>query len=243
MSDLQMQRYSVIPDKNPREIVLLRGTGCKWRRCRFCDYHLDFSADETANFDLNSKVLSEVTGVFHKLEVINSGSFCDLDEKTMNRILQICREKEISQIHFECHWKDRDYIPALRSRFAAAKISTRIKIGIETFDFLFRESYLDKGIDETEPAVIAESFDECCLLQGLPGQTEDSMKRDIETGLANFERVCVNIMVRNSRSVLPDPRVIRIFFDKVRPIYEKNPRVDILMNNTDFGVGGDIHVE
>ena len=159
----------------------------------------------------------------------------------MNRILQTCREKEISQIHFECHWRDRENIPALRSRFSAAGISTRIKIGIETFDSLFRESYLDKGIDEKNPAVIAENFNECCLLQGLPGQTEESMKRDIETGLAHFERVCVNIMVRNSRPVLPDPGVIRIFFDKVRPCYEKNPRVDILMNNTDFGVGGDIH--
>ena len=72
MSDNKIQRYSVIPDKNPREIVLLRGAGCKWRRCRFCDYHLDFSADETANFELNQKVLSQVTGIFHKLEVINS---------------------------------------------------------------------------------------------------------------------------------------------------------------------------
>ena len=25
-----MPRYSVITDKNPREIVLLRGDGCKW---------------------------------------------------------------------------------------------------------------------------------------------------------------------------------------------------------------------
>ena len=37
----EMERYSVITEKNPREIVLLRGAGCAWRRCRFCDYHLD----------------------------------------------------------------------------------------------------------------------------------------------------------------------------------------------------------
>lgn len=40
-----MERYSVITNKNPREIVLLRGSGCKWRRCAFCDYHLDFSPE------------------------------------------------------------------------------------------------------------------------------------------------------------------------------------------------------
>ena len=38
-------RYSVIEDKNPREIVMLVGDGCKWRKCRFCDYHLDSSKD------------------------------------------------------------------------------------------------------------------------------------------------------------------------------------------------------
>ena len=31
-------RYSVIKEKNPREIVMLVGDGCKWRKCRFCDY-------------------------------------------------------------------------------------------------------------------------------------------------------------------------------------------------------------
>lgn len=48
-------RYSVITEKNPREIVLLRGNGCKWKRCRFCDYHMDFSKNEQDNAILNSK--------------------------------------------------------------------------------------------------------------------------------------------------------------------------------------------
>ena len=41
-----MQRYSTITEKNPREIVLLRGRGCRYRRCAFCDYHEDASCDE-----------------------------------------------------------------------------------------------------------------------------------------------------------------------------------------------------
>ena len=28
-------RYSVITEKNPREIVMLRGSGCRFLRCRF----------------------------------------------------------------------------------------------------------------------------------------------------------------------------------------------------------------
>ena len=79
-------RYSVIEDKNPREIVMLVGDGCKWRKCRFCDYHLDSSKDIQANFKINEQVLSHVTGLYHELEVINSGSFVDLDSQTIETV-------------------------------------------------------------------------------------------------------------------------------------------------------------
>lgn len=86
-------RYSVITEKNPREIVMLRGSGCVWKRCRFCDYHLDKSSDEAANFALNREQLLQITGQYHKLEVINSGSFVDLDEQTIALIEEICLKK------------------------------------------------------------------------------------------------------------------------------------------------------
>lgn len=235
----ELERYSVITDKNPREIVLLRGSGCKWRRCRFCDYHLDFSNDEAANFALNSAELAKVTGVYNHLEVINSGSFIDLDADTLSAIKAACAAHSIHTIHFECHWKDRSAIKKLREDFNRMGVEVKVKIGVETFDALFRECYLDKGIDEEDPAKIAEEFDECCLLFGIPGQTQESMERDIKTGLQYFERVCVNIMVENSKPIKPDLAVRSIFDRKIRPKYENNPRVDILMENTDFGVGGE----
>lgn len=230
-------RYSVIEEKNPREIVLLRGNGCKWRRCRFCDYHVDFSLDEQENFLLNQRVLQQVTGKFKRLEVINSGSFCDLNEQTMAEIIRVCQKKNINCIYFECHWQHREQIAPLKKLFAAAGITVKLKIGVETFDSIFRESYLDKGMDKASPENIAEYFDQVCLLMGLPGQTEESMLGDIALGLKYFERVCVNIMVQNTKPVLPDPKVIKLFKEKVYPLYADNPRVDILLNNTDFGVG------
>lgn len=238
-----MQRYGIITEKNPREIVLLRGSGCRWRRCRFCDYHLDFSKDADANYQLNKEVLARVTGRYGRLEVINSGSFSDLDTATMSEIKAVCRAKNIRQIHFECHWRDRAAIKALREDFRAQGIDAKIKIGVETFDALFRECYLDKGIDVSDPAEIAEEYDECCLLFGIPGQTAASMTRDIETGLAHFERVCVNVMTENTSRIKPDPSVIALFTKKVRPAFGDNPRVDILMENTDFGVGGESREE
>lgn len=230
-------RYSMINEKNPREIVLLRGNGCKWRRCRFCDYHVDFSPYERENYELNSSVLAQVTGKWHRLEVINSGSFCDLDAATVNEIIKVCLVKNINCIYFESHWMHRDLIPAWREKFAALGITVKLKIGVETFDSIFRESYLEKGMGNASPQEIAEYFDQVCLLQGIAGQNEASMLEDIETGLQYFERVCVNIMVANTRPILPDPRVIKIFKQKIYPVYRDNDRVDILLNNTDFGVG------
>ena len=237
MENAPLTRYSEITEKNRREIVLLRGSGCKWRRCTFCDYHLDFSPDETSNFALNQEVLGQVTGKYGRLEVINSGSFVDLDDRTMKRILDICIEKKITEIHFECHWIHRDAVPALRKTFASHGIQTKIKIGVETFDDRYREQVLLKGIDETSPAKISACFDEVCLLFGLDGQTEDSMRHDIEPGLTYFERVCINIMVENTARIKPSPPVIETFMKKLYPVYKDNERVDILLNNTDFGVG------
>ncbi len=237
MSVCQLNRYAQIHEKNPREIVMLRGKGCQWRRCRFCDYHLDSSPDQAANDRLNQEQLAKITGRYHKLEVINSGSFVDLSAETLSAIRRTCLEQAITEIHFECHWMHRDAIASLRNWFAQAGLTVKIKIGVETFDAVFRESYLDKGIDAS-PAEIAAYFDEVCLLQGLAGQTVCSMLKDIAIGLAHFERVCVNIMQANAKPIKPDANVIAQFVQHILPIYAPDPRVDILLENTAFGVGG-----
>lgn len=121
------ERYSFIKDKNPREIVLLRGSGCRWRRCRFCNYHLDFSHDQAANDQLNFDVLSRVAGITGVLEVINSGSFSDLSENTLAEIVRVCEEKNIQRLHVECHWQDRAQIAPFRARLAAHGIALRVK--------------------------------------------------------------------------------------------------------------------
>lgn len=231
-------RYSVIEEKNKREIVLIRGEGCHHRICRFCDYHLDSSPNQEENFKMNQEELLKITGIYQKLEVINSGSFTELSDDTMNLIEKICIDKKIKELHFECHYNQREHIKAIRKRYSALGIDTKVKIGVETFDYLFRECYLSKGIDTDNPQDIADYFDECCLLQGIPGQTVESMESDIEIGLKYFERVCVNIMQENGRPVRPDPKVIDLFVKHLYNKYILNDRVDILMDNNAFGVGG-----
>lgn len=234
-----MDRYGMITEKNPREILLLRGSGCKWRKCRFCDYHLDFSKNEEDNFKLNKRQLEKITGRFRVLEVINSGSFCDLDEKTIAEIQQVCRDKSIHQLHIECHWQDRKTLVAIRERFAKEGVQVIVKMGVETFDADFRERVLAKGMEYAEPEEIAGYADEACLLFGLDGQTAASMRADIETGLKWFQRICVNLMTKNSSSMEPNQKVIQQFMENIYLDYRDNDRVDILLDNTDFGVGGD----
>ncbi len=237
MDDLIENRYSIIEDKNKREILLLRGKGCVWKKCRFCDYHLDFNKDQLLNDEINFKELDKVTGVHSHLEVINSGSFIDLSDNTINKILEVCINKGINTLHFECHYLHKEEVLNIKELFKKNNIEVFVKIGVETFDYLFRESYLNKGITEKQPSIIAEVFDEVCLLQGIPGQTKDSMINDIEIGLKHFRRVCVNIMNNNTSKIMADPNVIKVFIEEVFPLYKDNSRIDILINNTDFGVG------
>lgn len=236
-----MNRYSVITEKNPREIVLLRGSGCKWRKCRFCDYHQDFSKDEAANFKLNSAELAKVKGIYGTLEIINSGSFCDLDEHTIERIIEVCKAAHIRQLHMECHWRDRDTLPDFKARFAAEGVSVTVKMGVETFDTAFREEVMRKGMEYATPEEIAKYADEVCLLFGFAGQQHGSMREDIETGLRHFQRVCINLMTENTSKMKPDQEVLNCFFKELYPQYRGNDRVDILLENTDFGVGGFEH--
>lgn len=92
-AEKSMERYSIIPEKNKREIVLLRGSGCIYKKCTFCDYYTDSCKNPQENYLLNKSVLEQVTGQYGNLEVINSGSVFELDEKTLHLIKDICHEK------------------------------------------------------------------------------------------------------------------------------------------------------
>lgn len=45
-------------------------------------------------------------------------------------------------------------------------------------------------------------------------------------------------MNENTTEIHPDPEVIRLFMEKLFLQYRNHPRADILIENTEFGVGG-----
>ena len=193
--------------------------------------------NEKENFELNKGILSKVTGIYQSLEVINSGSFPELDIETMKEIENVCVRKGITQLRFEVHWMYHKHVKKWKEHFKEKGITLKIKMGVETFDEAFRKDVFDKGMEHVLPKEIASVADEVCLLFGVTGQTLESMTEDIETGLKLFERICINIMVENSTEIHPDNNVIEMFMKNLYPKYIDNPRVDILLHNTDFGVG------
>ena len=119
-----MERYNVIQEKNPREIVLLRSFPCAWGKCTFCDYTDDNSRDENEMKVLNAGILSMVTGEKGVLEVINSGSCFEIPGYTLENIRDTVRVREIRRLFFESHWMYRHRLNEMRN-FMGIPIHTK----------------------------------------------------------------------------------------------------------------------
>ena len=193
---------------------MLRGSGCRYLRCRFCDYHLDSSRNEEENYKINKEALSKVNGIYHSLEVINSGSFLELDEKTMEEIRRVCKEKQISQLRFEVHWMYHKHVQKWKDYFKKQGITLKIK-------WVWRHLMIrseEKSLTKEWKALCRKRSQEWQMksvwLFGISGQTAESMQKDIETGLKYFERICINIMVENTTPIRPDQEVIRLLWNR-----------------------------
>ncbi|MDO5293432.1 MAG: radical SAM protein [bacterium] len=228
-----MDRYSKITNKNQREIVLLKAYPCAWGKCSFCDYTDDNSRNEEEMVRLNNEVLDQVTGEFGVLEVINSGSCFEIPKPTLERIKKIIEEKQIKRLFFESHWIYRSRLQEMRDYMG---IPITFKIGVETFDYEFREDVLNKHADFRDAEEVAAYFDSPCLMVGIKGQTKEMIRKDIELALRHFERATVNVYVNNTTDIKRDEELVE-WFCKEFAALDENPKVEVLYNNTDFGVG------
>lgn len=231
---MDIERYSEVKNKNQREIVLLKGSSCKWGRCTFCDYILDNSEDIPSNIKINEEILSKVTGKYGVLEVINSGSVFELPEETLKLIKKIVKEKNIHTLFFEAHWIYRKRLKEIEDYF---EIPIIFKLGLETFDDDFRNNVLNKGIIINSPKDVAEYYPSICLMVGIEGQSKESIQKDIEYLLTYFKKGCINIWIENSTGFKRDDKLVKWFRENYYHL-EENPNIEILWNNTDFGVGG-----
>lgn len=228
-----MERYSVIHTKMPREFVLLQGTGCRWGRCTFCDYHKDVSDNP---FAVNSEVLQRVTGCYGVLDVINSGSGIELDEESIALIKQVVEEKNIHTLWFEMHYMYRNRLGEFAARFAPAKV--KFRCGIESFDARQRKLW-NKGVpQDVFPADVARYFQGVCLLCCTRGESRERILSDIAFAEQYFEYYSVNLFCNNGTSLSRDEELASWFVSEVYPSLKDSPKAEILLDNTDLGVGG-----
>lgn len=109
-------------------------------------------------------MLESVTGIYQNLEVINSGSVFELDKNTVELIKKVCKQKNIHTIHFESHYLYNNRIADLRKEFS--DFTLKMKLGLETFDYDFRENVL-KRESKKKSRKISENFDEANFLLEL----------------------------------------------------------------------------
>ena len=227
-----MKRYALIHTKMPREFVLLQGTGCRWGQCTFCDYHSDTSDNP---FAVNEPILRLVTGKYGVLDIINSGSAMELDEKTINLIREVVREKHIHTLWFETHYMYRKKLADFAHLFAPAQV--KFRCGVETFSPTLRNHWR-KGIPTDVTAEdVAKHFQGVCLLCCTEGENRDHILTDIALARQHFEYFSVNIFCNNSTSVRQDKALAQWFASEVYPQLEEDIKVEVLMENTDLGVG------
>ena len=227
-----MDRYALISTKMPREFVLLQGTGCRWRKCTFCDYHEDVSERP---FEVNESVLRQVTGQYGVLDVINSGSAMELDEETIALIKEVVKEKRIHTLWFEAHYMYRKKLASFAEQFAPTKV--KFRCGVETFDPILRDAW-KKGIPSSVSVQeIAQYFQGICLLCCTQGETKEHILKDIELAKEHFEYFSVNVFCNNHTSVKQDKDLATWFAKEVYPLIKDEPGIEVLMENTDLGVG------
>lgn len=232
MISVELTRYSLVGSVMPREFILLQGRGCRWRKCAFCDYHNDVSEEP---FKVNKEVLEKVTGAYGVLDIINSGSAMELDDQTISLIRQVVHEKKIHTVWFEAHYMYRNSLSEFAAVFAPAKV--KFRCGVESFDPSLRNLW-NKGIPmEVTPEEIAKYFNGVCLLSCTTSHSRNQIVRDIEIANSLFEYFSVNLFCNNGTAVRRNENLVRWFLAELYPELKSNPKAEVLLNNTDLGVG------
>ena len=229
MQDLK--RYSKVDSGMKREFLLLVGKGCKWRKCTFCDYHEDCSPNP---FLTNKPILDLVTGEYGVLDIVDSGSVFELDDETIKYIKKVVVEKNIHTLWLETHYMYRKFLKQLSDYFPC---TVKYRVGAETFDQDLRDRW-NKGIPhEVTAEMLAKDFKGVCMLVGIKGQTKEGILRDLELADRYFEYYSVNLFNPNSTATELDSELAEFVRTEVKELLSTRPKAELLIENTDLGVG------
>ena len=83
---------------------------------------------------------------------------------------------------------------------------------------------------------MARYFDSPCLMVGIQGQTREMIDYDIRMLKQHFRLGTVNVFRQQHHGHPADEELVRWFLDTYGWLRE-DPAVEVLVENTDFGVG------
>jgi hypothetical protein len=183
----------------------------------------------------NSKVLGSVTGVYGVLDIINSGSAMELDKQTIEEIKRVVKEKQIHTLWFEAHYMYRNQLARFAEQFEDVEVKYRC--GIESFDSALREQWKKGVAADVTAEDVAKYFQGICLLCCTEGDSKERILRDIALAEQWFEYASVNVFCENTTRVKRDEALVKWFVDEHYPQLKQSKKIEILIDNTDLGVG------
>jgi hypothetical protein len=186
-------------------------------------------------FAVNREVLAQVQGVYGVLDIINSGSAMELDSQTIEEIQRIVELRHIHTIWFEAHYMYRHQLAQFAEQFPG--VTVKFRCGIESFDGHLREQW-KKGVRmDVRVEEVAKYFQGVCLLCCTEGDTRERILQDIAWAEQYFEYASVNVFCENTTPVKRDHHLAQWFIRELYPQLKRSNKIEILINNTDLGVG------
>jgi hypothetical protein len=84
---------------------------------------------------------------------------------------------------------------------------------------------------------VAKYFQGVCLLCCTEGDTKERILNDIALTEQYFEYASLNVFCENTTAVKRDDELVSWFVNEAYPNLKKSDRIEVLINNTDLGVG------
>lgn len=90
---------------------------------------------------------------------------------------------------------------------------------------------------EVTAADVARYFKGICLLCCTEGETRERIMADIDTARKHFEYFSVNLFCNNGTALRRDEALATWFVEEVYPTLRDAEGIEVLIGNTDLGVG------
>ena len=86
---------------------------------------------------------------------------------------------------------------------------------------------------------VAKHFQGVCLLCCTQGESKERILEDIELARKHFEYFSINVFCNNTTPIKQDQELTAWFIKEVYPLIKEDKRIEVLIQNTDLGVGGE----